>query len=164
MGATLAFEIAVRLEADGIRPLALFTSGRRAPSCHRDERVHQRDDKGLLDEMHRLNGTSTHLLLDDDVLQMILPAIRADYKAAETYRYRDVPPLSTPIYAHIGIDDPKVTVDEASAWSAHTTGHFELQTHPGDHFYLNTRSAELVAAIEQVLESTASSSRGQATG
>jgi surfactin synthase thioesterase subunit len=38
-----------------------------------------------------LGGTESALFDDRDVLAMVLPAIRNDYVAAETYRYRPGP-------------------------------------------------------------------------
>jgi surfactin synthase thioesterase subunit len=152
MGATLGFEIALRLEQrHGIKPFALFASGRRAPSRHRDERVHLRDDAGLMAEIQRLNGTTSQVMTNDEILRAALPAIRADYKAAETYRYKPGPRLDAPIHAHIGDQDPKVTVDEARSWQDHTDGHFELHTYRGGHFYLNDHAPRLIDSIAGVL-------------
>lgn len=131
MGATLAFELARRI------PTAhLFVSGRRAPSCWRDERVHQQDDHGLIAAMQALNGTSSALFHDEKILRIVLPAVRADYRAAETYRYAEGPAITTSISVFLGDDDPMVTLDEAHAWQLHTSGTTELHVLPGGHFYL----------------------------
>ncbi|GAA4526035.1 thioesterase II family protein [Amycolatopsis samaneae] len=141
MGASLAFEVARRLEARQRVLAGLFVSGRRAPSAHRDERVHLRDDKGLIEEIKSLSGTDAYLLDDDEVVQMMLPAVRNDYRAAETYRYRPGPDVSCPVTALLGDTDTKVTETEAAAWREHTSGPFELRVFPGGHFYLNTHHA-----------------------
>ncbi|MEU7146368.1 alpha/beta fold hydrolase [Nocardia sp. NPDC046473] len=151
LGATLGFEVAQRLEQRGTEVTALFVSGRRAPSRHRDESVHLLSDEGLIRELKTLNGTGLAVLDDDEILRMSLPALRGDYTAAETYRYTECPPLRTPIYAHIGNADPRVNREEAEAWSLHTTASFELHAYPGGHFYLNDQTAHLVASIKQVL-------------
>lgn len=151
MGAVLAFEVARRLEAEGIVLTGLFVSGRRAPSAHRDERVHLRDDEGLLAEVRMLSGTAGQLLEDDEVVRMVLPAIRSDYKAVETYQYQPGPDVSCPVVALIGTDDPKVTVDEAMAWSRHTTGEFRLRTFSGGHFYLDSCLPEVVGELARHL-------------
>src|ERR1022692_2431537 len=58
MGATLAFEVAWRMEHAGIdTPLRVIVSGRRAPTITRKEQVHLRNDVGILNEIRRLNGT-----------------------------------------------------------------------------------------------------------
>lgn len=144
MGATLAFEVARRLEREGTVPAALVVSGRRAPSRHRKETVHLRDDDGLVSELKKLNGTESALFGDEELLRMVLPAIRVDYKAAETYEFRGGPALRAPIHALVGEDDPEAPVDDARAWQEHTTGAFALRTFPGGHFYLDTHAPAVI--------------------
>lgn len=147
MGATLGFEVARRLERAGTVPVALFASGRRAPSCFRDERVHLEDDEGLLAEVRGLSGTDSRVFGDDEIVRMVLPALRADYRAAETYRYQPGEPLHCPIVGFVGEDDPKVTVDEARAWEHHSAAPFEFHRYPGGHFYLNEHAAAVTGEI-----------------
>lgn len=147
MGATVAFEVARRLESVGTGPAALFASGRHAPSRHRNEAVHLRTDDGVLAEVRSLNGTESTLLDDDDLVRMILPAIRADYRAIETYRYSPGPPLRCPITVFVGDADPKVTVDEVLAWREHTTAAFTHRVFPGGHFYLIPHAAEVIREL-----------------
>jgi len=149
LGATLAFEVAVRLRREGVTPLGLFASGRRAPCRHRDERVHLFDDDGLVADLKRLSGTDSQMLDDDEVLRMILPATRSDYRAAETYRYQPAPPLDCPIVALVGDDDPQVSIDEARSWGEHTTAGFDLRVFPGGHFYLNTHAPAVLRVITE---------------
>ncbi|MFD8124610.1 thioesterase II family protein, partial [Streptomyces albidoflavus] len=144
LGATLGFEIARLMEARGTAPCHLFASGRRAPSRPRHETVHQRDDEGLLDEIRRLSGTDARVLGDEEVLRMALPAIRSDYRAAETYTYEPGPALSCPITVFTGDADPKVTLDEARAWETHTDAGFDMHTYPGGHFFLSDHSAAML--------------------
>ncbi|MEV5975213.1 alpha/beta fold hydrolase [Streptomyces sp. NPDC051921] len=151
MGASLAFEVARRLEADGIVPQAVFASGRRAPSRFRDERVHLMDDATLIADLKRLAGTDPRMLGEEEVLRMILPALRSDYTAAETYRVRPGRKLAAPVLVFTGADDPQVTLDEANAWSEHTTAEFRLRVLPGGHFFLNDHGAELMKEFTAVL-------------
>lgn len=147
MGASLAFEVARRLEKRGTRLSALFVSGRRAPTSPHGDRVHEKDDEGLLAEVKRLSGTDSQLLEDDELLRMVLPSLRSDYKAAELYHYRPGPDVSCPVVALIGDRDPKVTEVEARGWADRTSGGFELTAFPGGHFYLNDHAAEVTALI-----------------
>ncbi|RZB15923.1 thioesterase [Streptomyces sp. F001] len=153
MGATVAFELALRLERLGAGPLAVFVSGRRAPSRHRDSGIHLLDDRGMLAELRALSGTDARVFDDEELLRMVLPAIRSDYRAAETYRYVPGPRLAAPVRAHTGTGDPRATLDEVRAWGEHTEGGFELRTYPGGHFYLNDQIPLLLAAVsEQISE------------
>ncbi|KOV62335.1 thioesterase II family protein [Streptomyces sp. MMG1121] len=148
MGATLAFEVTRRLEQRRLGgPLTLFASGRRAPSRKRPERVHLLDDDGLVGEIRRLSGTEAELLADEELLRMILPAVRSDYRAIETYTYRPGPPLNCPVLVLTGDDDPLTTIEEARAWSEHTAGEFDLKVFPGGHFYLAAQQAAVLRTI-----------------
>ncbi|AXI80301.1 thioesterase II family protein [Peterkaempfera bronchialis] len=155
MGAVVAFEVARRMEQAGSGPVQIFASGRRAPSRNRDERVHRRDDDGIVAELRALSGTDAKLLGDEELLRMILPAIRSDYRAVETYRSADGATVQCPITVLVGDDDPRTTLDEARAWSDHTTGGFDLRVFPGGHFYLSSRAADVMAVLAEHFALTA---------
>ncbi|GHE68727.1 thioesterase II family protein [Streptomyces capitiformicae] len=150
MGALLAFEVARRCERDGrTAPVRLFVSGRRAPSRHRDENVHLRDDDGVIAEVKALSGTDDRLLGDDELLRMILPALRGDYRAVETYRCPPGVTVDIPVTALVGDSDAKTTIDEARDWEKHTTADFDLRIFPGGHFYLNDRAADVLNVLDE---------------
>ncbi|OPC80287.1 thioesterase [Embleya scabrispora] len=149
MGAVLGFEVARRLR---VPPAALIVSGRRAPDRQREERLHRLDDAGLAAELRSMSGTDASLLANDEVLQMVLPALRADYRAIETYRCTPGAPLECPITVLIGDQDPKVTLDEATAWRDHTNGTFALHTFTGGHFYLTEHQAAVTARITEAID------------
>lgn len=153
MGATLAFEVAQLLRRQQVTPLVLFASGRRAPSCHRDEHVHEATDEAVVKELERVGGTYGDVLTDPEMLGMFLPAIRNDYKAAETYRYEPDEPLDCPVVVLTGDEDPYVTRDEAEAWRRHTTGGFTLHTLRGGHFFLAEHAAEVIRIISDTTAS-----------
>ncbi|MYW16466.1 alpha/beta fold hydrolase [Streptomyces sp. SID161] len=150
MGGTLAFETARRMEAelDG-RLLGLVVSGRRSPGSPRQEAVHLRDDAGLIAQIRKLDGTSSALLDDEDVVRMIIPALRADYTAVERYAYRPGPALSCPLRVYTGDTDPQVRADEATAWAEYTRADFRVRTFTGGHFYLAERGDEVIAALRE---------------
>jgi pyochelin biosynthetic protein PchC len=147
MGASVAFELARRLEATGNGPAAVFASARRAPSVNVDDGVHLLDDAGLIAEVKKLGGTGSELLDDPDIQQMVLPAIRGDYTAAETYRVATDVTVACPITALCGDTDPKVAIDEAQLWRGHTTGGFELKVFAGDHFYIDNNNAAIMTLL-----------------
>ncbi|TBO55983.1 thioesterase [Streptomyces kasugaensis] len=151
MGATLGFELARLMEQAGQPVSRLFASGRRAPSRPRHESVHLLDDQGLLADVRKLSGTDSRILDDEELLRMALPAIRADYRAVETYVYRPGPELTCPVTVFTGDDDPKTTLDEARDWATHTTGAFDLDVFPGGHFFLTEHQPAILRKIAQQL-------------
>jgi surfactin synthase thioesterase subunit len=151
MGATLAFEVARRLEAADVSPAMLFASGRRSPSRQRDENVHRLDEAGFVAELRTLSGTDTRLLDDRELLDMILPAIRSDYTAIERYRMTPGAQVSCPITVFVGDSDPKVSPAEADDWREVTTGAVDRRVFRGGHFYLADRQSEVINAITDAL-------------
>jgi surfactin synthase thioesterase subunit len=154
MGAVVAYEVALRLKAEhGVAPERLFVSGRRAPSVHRPlpDPVHRRDDAGVIAELTRLSGTDAALLSDPEVVQMIMPAMRGDYQAIETYEPRPGLPLDCPVTALVGDRDPQVEPAEARVWAEHTTGAFDAQVFPGGHFYLVAEQRAVISAVRDRL-------------
>ncbi|MEU4985013.1 alpha/beta fold hydrolase [Streptomyces sp. NPDC021969] len=152
MGAVVAFEVARRREREGAAaPLVVFASGRRAPGTHRDESVHLRDRAGVVAEMKLLGGTNSRLLADPEILDMVLPAVRSDYRAIERYRCAPDAVIGSPITVLTGADDPRTSAEEAAAWRAHTTGAFEVRTFPGGHFFLEAQSRGVLDTVSATL-------------
>jgi len=148
MGAIVAFEVADRLrQHHGVSPVAFFASARRAPSAAREEHVHLLDDHGLLAELKALSGTATALFDNPEIVRMVLPAIRGDYRAIETYEYSPGAVLDCPVTAFAGAADHRVAIPEVRAWRDHTTGEFALRVFPGGHFYLHEHRAEVVRQV-----------------
>jgi surfactin synthase thioesterase subunit len=149
MGAVVAFEVARRLEADGHGAVRLFASGRRAPSTFRNETVHLRDDAGILAEVRSLNGTASSVLGNDEMMRAALPALRADYRAVETYVCGPEITVNCPISVLVGDNDPKTTLDEANAWAKHTSGSFDIHVFTGGHFFLSEHGDEVIKILDQ---------------
>lgn len=151
MGAVVAFEVARLLRARAVAPVALFVSARRPPQVYRHDDVHRRSDDKLLAEMRRLGGSLGGLLDDATFQSMVLPSLRGDYQAVETYRYRQAERLSCPLVVLTGDTDPLVDLAEVHRWREHTTGAFELRVLPGGHFYLTDQQQAVLSAIRDRL-------------
>jgi pyochelin biosynthetic protein PchC len=148
MGAVVAFETAQRLARTGNPAVALLVSGRRGPTTSRTEPlVHQMSDDEVVAEIMSMDGTAGALLSDPELLDLIMPAVRADYRAIETYAVEDGALVHCPLTALVGAADPKTTPEEARAWSVHTTGRFDMTVFAGGHFYLADQRAAVVDAI-----------------
>ncbi|MGW1727859.1 thioesterase II family protein [Streptomyces sp. NPDC002306] len=159
MGALVAYETARLLARRELpAPQRLFLSGRGAPGP--SARVHAPlyDDDSVLAEVRRLGGTDQSMLDNPEILEIVLPALRADYRALGTYRWQESAPLTTPVSVLVGDSDPMVTVQEAHTWREHTSGDFTLKVFPGGHFYLADQVGEVAATITGGLLADAPSS------
>lgn len=152
LGALLAFELVHALQADELQPVALFVSACHAPQqLPTGETLHTLPRAQLLEALQRLNGTPQELFAEVELLDMILPALRADLAVYETYVYRQRPALSVPIIACGGRNDVRVTPEQLEAWREQAVGHFECHLFAGNHFFLNDARPQLMKLIERTL-------------
>jgi len=154
MGADVAFELARRLTSDGRPPTALIVSGDAAPHRPARERpIHGLTDDELRTELRRMNGTPAEVLDHDELIQAVLPTIRADCAVCEAYTPVAGPPLDCPMLALGGRDDPRVSVADLEAWQTYTRGPFEARVLPGDHFFVQSQRPAVIAAVARFLSS-----------
>lgn len=153
LGAILAFEVARLRRRQGLGlPVHLFVAGHRAPQLpERQPPIHHLPDAEFLAEIARLNGTPAEILAHREILEMLLPVLRADFQLAETYLYVADAPLPCPLTAFGGTADDKVPPADLAAWRAQAGGPFAAQLFPGDHFFLNTGRVRLVQAVAAAL-------------
>jgi medium-chain acyl-[acyl-carrier-protein] hydrolase len=142
MGAAVAYEAARRCAADGRPPRHLFVSGRRAPQLPADWPVtYDLPDAEFVEYLRSLNGTPAEVFDHPELLELMLPLLRADFSVVETYRYLPGPALDCPVTAFGGAGDVEVGRAEVEAWAAQTTAAFAARVVPGDHFFLNDPQA-----------------------
>jgi medium-chain acyl-[acyl-carrier-protein] hydrolase len=153
LGSLVIFELARRLRANHqVRPVRLFVSAGPAPQIpHRGHPIHSLPEKEFAAELHRLNGTPAELLNHDELMEIVLPSLRADFALYESYQYSSGPPLNCPISTFGGLSDQKVSHSDLEAWREQTSLSFSIRMFPGDHFFLKTTQPLLLRAISQQL-------------
>ena len=149
LGAVIAFELARSLAA---RSTCLLVSGARAPRLRRDHvPPPPPSDDELIEELRRLNGIPKELLENRELIELTLPALRADTALYRNYVYRDGPLVGCPIRAYGGLDDARITRNDLEAWARETTDSFRLQMLPGGHFFLEADQAQFLNVLSQDL-------------
>jgi medium-chain acyl-[acyl-carrier-protein] hydrolase len=149
-GALIAFELARELRRQNIIPaVSLYALARPAPHLPQAKYpLHQLPDEIFLAELtRRFNGMSPLILQDRELMQLLLPTLRADITALETYVYQTEAPLECPIRVYGGSFDSTTTEDELRAWRMHTKSSFNLQMFPGDHFFIRSNQQSIFQAI-----------------
>lgn len=147
MGSAIAFATTLRLLDHDLRPMALIASGRIAPHRVRDRDIHRLADEGIIAEIRRLGGTPEEILNNMELMDLVLPVVRNDYRLIETYRPETEAKIESPIHIFCGRADLDATAEDLEAWSELTTHACDLTYFDGDHFYLNGKKHEVVSAI-----------------
>jgi medium-chain acyl-[acyl-carrier-protein] hydrolase len=149
MGAWISFELARRLQSKhAIEPLHLFVSGAGAPRVpSRELPLHDLPEAEFIEALGSLNGTPKELLESEELMQLMLPILRADFAVCETYTYKNAPTLNCPITAFGGLQDRRLYKSDIKAWSEETNSAFSMQMFPGDHFFLHTAAPLLLRLL-----------------
>lgn len=152
-GGSLSFELARRLRLEGgAEPLHLFVSGRRAPHISEPHPIiYNLPETEFIEELRRLNGTPAEVIEHPELMQLMMPILRADFQICETYKYSPGPPLDCPITVFGGLQDENVPREYLEAWRDHTTADFDLAMLPGDHFFLHAYESLLMQRLSRVL-------------
>jgi medium-chain acyl-[acyl-carrier-protein] hydrolase len=149
-GALVAFEMARELRRRrGPQPFHLFISARRGPRRPDPAPpMHGLPEPQFLAEvLARYGGIPDAVLQEPELLALLLPALRADLEAVETYSYEPEAPLDIPITAFGGVSDPWANLDDLEAWREETAGPFGLTRFPGGHFYFDEAPAPLLGKL-----------------
>jgi medium-chain acyl-[acyl-carrier-protein] hydrolase len=155
LGGWIAFELARSLRRSGApMPVALLASGAGAPQVpRRNRQIHQLSDTDFLDALVELNGIPTAALENQELLDLVLPALRADFTIYETYSYSAEPPLDCRVSAFGGEGDPRVSIEELELWNQQTSGEFSVRAFPGDHFFIRSAWQLVLAAVNEEVDS-----------
>jgi medium-chain acyl-[acyl-carrier-protein] hydrolase len=157
MGALVAYALARQLRRSaGLQPARIVVSGRGAPGLP-DAAPPLRDlpDAEFIAALNaRYNAIPAAVLAEPALLALFTPALRGDFKIAETYVPPAGEPLLCPITAVSGTRDPTAPPPALAAWGAHTRGAFEHHTLEGGHFFIQERAPAFLELLARVLRAT----------
>lgn len=154
MGGVLAAETTLALSGRaGPMPQHLFISARRAPHLpDPDPPLGELSDGDFIAELNRrYGGIPPEVLRDEEMMALVLPGLRADIRALESYRPPPAARISCPLSVFGGTVDSRASAAQLEAWRALADGEFRTRMFSGDHFYINSRRAEVLADISATL-------------
>ena len=153
MGAMIGFEFARYLrQRERLGPAHLFVSGCRAPQRFDfDSPIHDLPEPKFIEELRLLEGTPDKVLQHPELMELLIPVLRADFEMVETYSYTPEAPLDCPISAFGGLQDDEVSREDIEAWQQQTRSAFVARMFPGGHFFLHSNRAILLRMLAEDL-------------
>lgn len=154
LGALLSFEVVRYLRREhGLQPVHLLVSGYQAPPIENKlPSISHLSDDEFVEQLRELNSTPEAVFQHQELLELLLPALRADFALYEKHIYHVEEPLDCPISAFGGRKDYLVFEEDLQAWCNHTKNSCRVRMFPGDHFFLHSSDREsLLEAISQDL-------------
>jgi medium-chain acyl-[acyl-carrier-protein] hydrolase len=165
MGGLVAFELARHLRKNGLpQPITLFVSGCGAPHLPDPHpAIHTLPDAEFLNALRQFKGIPSELLQLPDAVELLLPTLRADFEAVESYIYNsNESPLDCPIIAFGGLDDRRVSQNRLESWAVQTNSGFKSIYFSGDHFFIDTAKDKIVRSIAAEMMSSLAVNRKSA--
>ncbi|MGR9105451.1 MAG: thioesterase II family protein [Gammaproteobacteria bacterium] len=151
LGAMIAFEWARQLTGR-YRPVHLFLSACPAPDVPRRTALHNLPDEAFIKALQeRYRQIPEAVAQNPELMQLLLPMLRADLTLYETHVPLDDNPLHCPISVFGGLQDDLVDSGKLGAWRRWTTADFNQCLFPGGHFYLRTAQAPLLRTMARTL-------------
>jgi medium-chain acyl-[acyl-carrier-protein] hydrolase len=148
-GSLVAFEIARVMQRSGDPlPVRLCVSGARAPDLTLRETIHALPEDEFLRRLMNYGGVLDEALQNEDLLELLLPVVRDDFRLFEEHRHRPGEPLPVAISVYGGLQDHAVPMSDILAWREHTTKSFRCRFYPGGHFFLYDAELTIVHDIE----------------
>jgi medium-chain acyl-[acyl-carrier-protein] hydrolase len=148
-GGLIAFELAKQMQ-----PQVLFVSGCSAPHLPNPHPpLHDLPDPEFIKSLQSLNRIPDEVINNPELLELLLPMLRADFEAFECYQ-PNTHQLTCPIIVFGGLDDPRVRHENLEGWTVHTSAGLRTRYFPGDHFFIDANKAEIIASINAELNST----------
>lgn len=154
MGAVVAHELAHALRNLGMpSPSQLIVSGRKAPTVRNrfPPLQHLPDNLFVAEINDRYGGISPEILQHQDILDLLLPCLRADIAALENFSVPARAPLDVPIAVFGGDSDRQTRVEDLEPWRQETSAGCDIRVFPGGHFYLDTLRDRVLAEIVKIL-------------
>ncbi|MEU2421213.1 alpha/beta fold hydrolase [Streptomyces sp. NPDC007851] len=149
LGAAIGFEVAHELRARSLpAPALLVISSATAPQVDHEVSAEDRLSDDELIAKTKEGGRLPSVILDNpELLELVLPSLRADLRLVGTYKYVPREPLGCPMSIFGGRQDPLVPVSGLEPWRELTSNRASLRTYDGDHFYLWEHEQEVAAAL-----------------
>lgn len=155
MGASLAWEIAAIADKNHQiqKPKLLIVSGRASPDLKPLKKpVHLLPDSEFIEKLRELGGTPQEILNSKEMMALLLPMLRGDFKRSETWEPSKHILESSPILSFGGIDDSESNLSRISNWALYTKSWHKNYIFPGGHFYINNQRAPLLEKLKESLQ------------
>nr|WP_242056752.1 thioesterase domain-containing protein [Planktothrix sp. FACHB-1355] len=152
MGAIIGFELCRLLQGAGFNAEHLFVAASPPPPLTgRDPVIYDLPVENFKEELLKFNGTPKEILENEELFDLMLPLLRADFELVETYEYRAGSKLKCPIFAFGGSWDDEVSEEELKQWQSQTDSEFDWAILEGNHFFINSCADEILARVSDAI-------------
>ncbi|MCX7748495.1 MAG: thioesterase domain-containing protein [Clostridia bacterium] len=154
MGSVIVYELCKRMIDHGLRqPIHVFVSGRYPPHIKKREKLlHMLPLNEFKDEILEIGGTPREVFENEELSQIFVPIMKADYKLVETYKYvENNIKLDCGLTVFNGKFDKGVDLKDVYEWKKYTSCDSKFYEFEGGHFFIHNYTDEIVRIINETL-------------
>lgn len=153
MGSMLAYELYYKIEKEKLnKPKHMFFSGQAAPGARsKGDNISDLPDDLFIDRIVKLGGTPQEVLECKELLNIITPILRSDFKMIEEFDYKKKDEkISCDITIFNGLQDNYSEL-QIEKWRETTNGNCEIYNFEGGHFFINEKTQDILRIINNTL-------------
>jgi len=153
-GALIAFELARVLQSYRVQaPQHVILCAKRAPQLPpSSEPMHTLPRAEFIMQLKKYGGITHDILESEDLMETLLPMLRADFALSETHSYRAGSRLHCDVTLFGSVEDEHVPEPDLLAWSSNIRGQIAYKAFPGGHFFIHEHRKEVIAAVNEILQ------------
>jgi surfactin synthase thioesterase subunit len=160
LGSRVGFELALQCQRRGLPlPACFIASGSRAPQLRkREPPVHDLPQAEFVARLRELAGTPEEVLTNGELIELLLPLLRADFRIADLYCAAPTR-LNCPLVVLAGSQDHTVNAHEVEAWRDLAGSDCTIHWITGGHFFVEHNRAWVLERVNAVIAQLATSAR-----
>lgn len=153
-GALTCFELARNLQRCNLpKPSHIILSAKRAPRLPKVKPdLHNLPTPELIKELKKSNGTPLEILENSELMELVIPMLRADFSLSETYQYLDDIKLKSDVSLFCGSEDEDISKEDMMAWGNYISSSIIFHEICGGHFFINTEKEALLGKVTSIIE------------
>lgn len=158
MGARVAYELTLMLARfHHYLPIHFIASGSIAPCIPRTkEQTYHLPDDEFIAKISAFNGKPLDVPANREIIELMLPALRADFEIIETYCNESKFLISTKVSVLVG-DEEEIEVSELEAWFALFEMHTDIYWISGGHFFVEKNKSEVLKIVNNIIQESLTS-------
>lgn len=156
LGSRVGFELVRLAMSKGFpAPLHFFASGSASPKSKAlGGHLYDLPDEQFIEELKKMNGTPKEILASKELMSLIMPTLRADFKIAEQYVCDRAFSIPTGVTVLGGKQD-KISSEKLKLWGEFFSS-MEIEMCDGDHFFIDSNPQQVLDIVNRKLTEKAS--------
>ena len=156
LGSHIAFELMRQLQALQLPlPLHFIASGSRGPHDKpKKKNIYRLPDQEFIAEIKKLNSTPNEVLENQELMDLLLPPLRADFELADAYCYDGDIEFNCPISILGGEDDLDISFTQLKSWQNVFVKKAQIYMIAGDHFFIDNHKSICLEKVNYIINST----------